>query len=87
MLSVEPPSSASNASKYHCSYFAHIHSCFPLFLFISRSSSFTHREEFKLENGYSNEVIFEREAVVRTVEAMIKAGERVNGLMAILACW
>jgi hypothetical protein len=44
-------------------------------------------EKRSIADGYTNEVVFQREAVARCVKEMLKAGQRVNGLMAILACW
>ena len=44
-------------------------------------------KEKPLAEGYTNEVVFERSAVVRTVGEMVEAGEEVNGVMALLACW
>ena len=41
-------------------------------------------EECNVADGYTNEVIFQREAVARVVKQMIQDGKRVNGLMAIL---
>ena len=41
----------------------------------------------ELAGGYTNEVIFQREAVTRLVRQMLDAGDRVNGVMAVLACW
>lgn len=39
-----------------------------------------------ITDRFTNEVIFQRKAVARLVEQMLQAGERVNGVMAILAC-
>jgi hypothetical protein len=44
-------------------------------------------KECKVADGYTNEVVFQREAVARVVKQMIQEGKQVNGLMAILACW
>ena len=44
-------------------------------------------ETKQLADGYTNEVIFQREAVARLVGQMLDAGERVNGVMEVLSCW
>ena len=44
-------------------------------------------KECKVTDGYTNEVMFQREAVARVVKQMTQEGKQVNGLMAILACW
>ena len=41
----------------------------------------------RVDDNYTNEVVFEREAVARCARDMLQPGKKVNGLSAILACY